>query len=139
MRLLLFALLVSLVLFFGCLGSGGQPAALAPTAPNATSPSSSGSAPGKTSPSPAQAAGTATVQISGFSFQPAELTVVQGTVIIWTNQDSVSHTATADDGTFDSGTLGQGQSWSHAFDTPGTYSYHCAIHPSMTGKIIVTG
>ena len=58
----------------------------------------------------------------------------------WVNDDQAPHTATANDGAFDSGTLQPGQSFSFTFTQPGTtYAYYCAIHPSMTGTVTVTG
>jgi plastocyanin len=80
---------------------------------------------------------TQAVSIVNFSFQPATLTVPAGTRVTWTNNDSVAHTSTADGGAWDSGRLDPGQSFSHTFDTPGTFTYHCAIHPFMTGMITV--
>lgn len=64
-------------------------------------------------------------------------TIVAGQTIMWTNNDSVSHTATADDDSWGTGTLKTGQSFVRRFDTPGTYTYHCSYHPEMTGTIIV--
>jgi plastocyanin len=88
--------------------------------------------------STASAQGTQAVTISGFAFNPASLTIEAGTTVTWTNQDSATHTATADDGSWDTGNLAQGASGSITFDTPGTYTYHCAIHPNMTASITVT-
>jgi plastocyanin len=52
--------------------------------------------------------------------------------------DSVMHTATSDSGSeLASTSLSKGESYTHTFTTPGTYNYHCAVHPSMKGKIIV--
>jgi plastocyanin len=84
------------------------------------------------------AQGTQAVTISGFAFSPAALTIEAGTTVTWTNQDSATHTATADDGSFDTGNIAQGQSVSITFDTPGTFAYHCAIHPYMVASITVT-
>lgn len=64
-------------------------------------------------------------------------TIVAGQTIMWTNNDSVSHTATADDNSWGTGTLKTGQSFVRRFDTPGTYTYHCSYHPEMTGTIVV--
>lgn len=79
------------------------------------------------------------IPIQGFAYRPAEITVPVGTTITWTNMDSAPHTATADDGSWNTGTLGQGESASITFDTPGTYPYFCAVHPSMRATVIVTG
>jgi plastocyanin len=81
--------------------------------------------------------GTA-ITIEGFAFTGATEVAV-GTTVTVTNNDSASHTWTADDGTFDSGGLGQGDSFEFTFTEPGTYTYHCNIHPAMTGTIVVTG
>jgi plastocyanin len=77
------------------------------------------------------------VDISGFAFDPATLTVMEGDTVTWTNLDQVAHTVTADDASWDSGTLNHGESWSHTFDASGTWDYHCTIHPMMTGTVIV--
>ena len=92
---------------------------------------------GGASASPA-AAGTSAVTIADFSFAPATLTVPAGTTVTWTNQGSKPHTATADDGTFASGTLAKGDTFSQAFSTAGTYAYQCAIHAQMVGSVVVT-
>jgi hypothetical protein len=78
------------------------------------------------------------VAILNFAFAPQNVTIAAGTTVRWTNQDSYPHTATSP-GNFDSGNLNQGQSWQYTFNTPGTYNYFCALHPTMTGTIIVTG
>ena len=78
--------------------------------------------------------------VSGNDFySPQTLTVVIGinSTVTWINSDDVPHTVTANDGSFDSGNLDAGQSWSHAFTVPGTYAYYCAYHPWMKGTIVV--
>src|SRR5215211_1003904 len=82
---------------------------------------------------------TMTVSIKNFAFDPPNTTVSAGTTVTWVNDDQVPHTATANDGAFDSGTLQPGQSHSFAFDKPGTYAYHCNIHPYMTATVTVSG
>lgn len=77
------------------------------------------------------------VTIQNMAFSPATLSVKVGDKVTWTNQDSVAHTATADDNSFDTGTIAQGQSGSFTFTKAGTYTYHCSIHPNMTATIIV--
>ena len=77
------------------------------------------------------------VQIKGFAFAPRTITVKVGDTVTWTNEDSARHTATADDGSFDTGLLAKGQSGSVTFDTPGTYMYFCTPHPNMKGTIVV--
>jgi nitrite reductase (NO-forming) len=83
-------------------------------------------------------AGSAVNSTSTF-YSPTTITVVIGVnnTVTWTNNDEATHTVTADDGSFDSGYLNQGQTWSYTFTTPGTYTYHCSIHPWMKGTVIV--
>jgi plastocyanin len=74
------------------------------------------------------------------NFVPNTIVVVIGVnnTVTWVNKDVATHTVTSDtSGQFDSGDLNQGQSWSYTFTTPGTYSYHCSIHPWMSGTVIV--
>ena len=75
------------------------------------------------------------VTIVNKSFSPRYLTVAANGTVTWTNQDS-THTVTSDSGLFDSGSIPNGGTYSHVF-APGTYPYHCDIHPSMTGTITV--
>lgn len=79
-----------------------------------------------------------TVIISGFSFLPPLLNVPPGTNVTWINQDNVGHTVTSDNNAFDSGTIAPGKSYTHRFNSPGTYAYHCRIHPTMQGSIAVS-
>src|SRR5215210_8428678 len=67
-----------------------------------------------------------------------EMTVAPGTTVTWVNDGEEPHTSTADDGTWDSGTLQPGESYSFTFDEPGDYSYLCEIHPDMTATINVS-
>ncbi len=78
-------------------------------------------------------------KIVDFGFTPAALTVTAGTTVTWTNTGQVDHTVTANKGTFSSGTLSPGASFSFTFKVAGTFAYHCAIHPFMTGTVIVKG
>jgi plastocyanin len=117
------ALLVPLVLAVAaCSGSATPVPAATAAAPAATS---------------APAAAGDTVTIANFSFQPATITVPVGTTVTWTNDDSASHTVTADDGSFTSESLGQGATFTRAFPAAGTFAYHCRIHPSMTAVVTV--
>ena len=81
--------------------------------------------------------GQTQVTIDNFSFTPATLTVAAGTTVTWINHDDVQHTVTASDKSFDSGAIDTDGTFAHEFTTPGTYAYHCAIHPTMTAQIIV--
>jgi plastocyanin len=78
-----------------------------------------------------------TVTISGFAFDPATITIKVGGTVTWTNQDSVVHTVVADDKSWSSDNMAKGASYSHTFDTAGTFTYICGVHPSMQGTVIV--
>jgi len=79
------------------------------------------------------------IEIRDFAFAPNVILVPVGTTVRWTNESAGNnHTVTSDTALFDSGPLGPGASFEYRFDVAGTYTYHCAIHPSMTGKVIVT-
>ena len=79
------------------------------------------------------------IVIDNFAFTPTALTVPVGAEVTWVNRDDVPHTAT---GTtkpraFDSGALDTDQTYSHVFTHAGEFEYFCAVHPKMTGKVIV--
>ena len=81
-----------------------------------------------------------TIAIQNFSFQPSILSVPAGTTVTWRNQDNVQHTVTSDTvGLFDSNTITPGNVFSFTFNNPGSYKYHCNIHPSMHGEVDITG
>jgi plastocyanin len=80
----------------------------------------------------------ASVDIVDFAFDASSITIEAGSTVTWTNLGDATHTVTADDGTFDSGELAGGETFSFTFDEPGTYTYHCGIHPDMIAEIIVT-
>jgi plastocyanin len=77
------------------------------------------------------------VRVADFAFSPVDTEVPAGTQVTWTNEDPTSHTITADDGGFDSGTLDPGGTFSFVFTRPGTYRYSCLIHPAMRGTVRV--
>jgi plastocyanin len=83
------------------------------------------------------AAGTTEVKIDNFTFGPAEVTVMAGTTITWTNHDDIPHTVVSTDKAFKSKVLDTDENFSATFRTRGTVSYFCSIHPKMTGKILV--
>jgi plastocyanin len=77
------------------------------------------------------------ILISNFSFEPKEVRVKAGTKIVWTNDDSVGHTVTSDEGRFDSQLLARGQKFEFIFSEKGTFAYHCRPHPNMKATVIV--
>ncbi|CAA9563945.1 MAG: hypothetical protein AVDCRST_MAG49-2738 [uncultured Thermomicrobiales bacterium] len=80
---------------------------------------------------------SAAVEITGFAFRPKRLEVAVGTTVTWTNLEVVPHTAIADDGTFDSGSLSADDTFSHTFAEAGTYPYFCDYHTNMRAEIVV--
>lgn len=81
---------------------------------------------------------TYSVNISNFSFSPNTITIKKGDTVIWKNYDSGDHTVHSDIGNeLNSGNIHMGKSYSHKFNTVGNYTYHCNIHPTMHGTIIV--
>lgn len=81
--------------------------------------------------------GAAAITIKNYAFAPPSLAIKVGTHITWTNHDATAHTATADRGSWDTGTINPGQGKTLAFQRAGTYTYHCAFHAFMTGTITV--
>ncbi len=77
------------------------------------------------------------VTIADFSFTPFTITVNVGGTVLWSNNGPSDHTATANNGSFNTGVLKKGQSASVTFHLPGTFDYHCAIHPFMHGTVVV--
>jgi plastocyanin len=71
------------------------------------------------------------------AFNPASLSVSTGATVTWVNNDTTPHTVTADDGSFNSGTIAVGAKFTRVFSTSGTFLYHCTIHPEMTGTVVV--
>ena len=118
-----------------------------PTTP--TTPPGGGTAPAQ------PPAGSASVTIQDFTFTPATVTIKAGTTVRWTNNGPSAHTVTSDAGVWASGTLGapgggggygggsSGGTFDFTFMQPGTYPYHCSIHPpssypGFTGTVTVT-
>ena len=77
------------------------------------------------------------VVIEGTAFSPASLTVQRGDRVTWVNKDPFPHTATAQSRAFDSGSMGEGASWTWVADKAGTYDYVCALHPTMKAQLVV--
>jgi plastocyanin len=94
---------------------------------------------------PADAAGPNVNMVEGnakdantWKFDPVNITVKVGTVVAWTNKGKQPHSASANDGSFDSGAMKGGAKWEHRFDRPGDFAYLCTFHPQMTGTVKVT-
>ncbi|MDE3230655.1 MAG: cupredoxin domain-containing protein [Chloroflexota bacterium] len=138
---LIFAL-VGLLALAGCgtTTAGGNSSTPPPPAPTATT------APAQPTATSAGSGNTVTVKIIGasgnYSFSPASVTVKVGDTVMWVNDTAVPHTSTSDSGaamTWDSSSISNGGgTFSMAFTKAGTFAYHCAFHPFMHGKVIVT-
>ena len=83
-------------------------------------------------------AADAQVKIANFTFDPPILTVKVGATVIWINADDIPHVVSEKDGKFRSSALDTDDKFSHTFSAAGTVEYFCAIHPHMTGKIVIT-
>jgi plastocyanin len=77
------------------------------------------------------------VKIDNFTFGPQLVVVKAGDTVVWTNGDDIPHTVTSKTGVFKSKALDTGDKFSFTFTTPGTFPYFCALHPHMTGSIVV--
>jgi plastocyanin len=93
---------------------------------------------GGNAPAPSgDAVRSAEVEIEDFAYNPDPVTIEEGGKVIWKNRDAAPHTATAEDGSFDTGTIEEGKLKSETFKQPGTYEYICSIHPQMHGTVEV--
>lgn len=91
----------------------------------------------------AQSANGPSVAIQDNTFMPATLQASVGDTVTWSHTGAAQHTVTADDASFDSGTLNPGDTFTMTFSAPGTYAYHCEFHGDiggvgMSGTIVVT-
>lgn len=114
-------------------GSGATPATNAPAA-------SSGPSAGAAACAVATAMGAVNVEISEYMFKPDPIQAKVGDTISWTNKGTVQHSAALDNGSCATDTIDPGKEGNLTFSAPGTYPYHCAIHPTlMKGTIVVSG
>ncbi len=88
-------------------------------------------------PALAEGAPPAEIRIAQHRYQPRVATVSPGTTLRWVNEDEDAHTVTADGGAFASRGLDTHEVFTFTFSTPGTYRYHCALHPGMTARVVV--
>jgi plastocyanin len=136
-------LLGLLLLLFGAallVSCAPAPIAVAPAAaalPTPVPPGALATIPPPKTAHPTDANGGPQVTVENFNFVSATVTVPAGTTVVWTNADDIEHTVTASDSSFSSQPIEPDGQFSYMFTTPGTYTYFCAIHPFMTGKVIV--
>jgi plastocyanin len=130
-RLLLAPVLIALSLALAACGSSDDSSTETEAATDTTTESNSAPAPS------GEAQRSEKVEIVEFTYGPDPVTVQAGGKVIWLNEDTAPHTATADDGSFDTGTLERGKLKSETFKQAGTYPYFCEIHPTMHGTVEV--
>lgn len=114
----------SLALAASCGGSGYSST---PTTPSAPSSGNNGT--------PISIVSGAS-RLTTTAYSPNPLTITAGTMVTWTNNDAITHTAVSDSGLFN-GTLAAGQQFSFTFQNKGTFTYHCSIHPGMVASVVV--
>lgn len=86
---------------------------------------------------PPASSATHVVVIKQMHFEPHAVSVKVGDTVQWENEDIFTHTITANDGSFDSGPIAPGQSWTRTFTVLGTFGYHCRPHPNMTAQLLI--
>ena len=96
--------------------------------------STAAGSPAASAPTPSDAS---QLTIKNFAFSPDAVTVKMGSSVTWTNDDGFAHSVKSRDGSFVSGDLDQGQTYTTTFATPGTFAYVCGIHSFMTGTVVV--
>jgi plastocyanin len=122
-----------LVFAMACSGTSSSPPSSTPVSPTpVTSPP----------PSPVAAATSVRIPVSAAqladrAYVPDQVSVSVGDTVTWLNVDTISHTSTADAGGWNSGTLAPGQRFEFTPRAPGTFTYHCGIHPGMVGTMVV--
>lgn len=121
-KFIILIVLFSVFLVIGCTGTNTQE----PATPTVT--------PAETPATPTSSK-IVEVTIQNFAFNPDSVTISSGDTVKWTNMDSTTHTIIGSD--FSSGNFNKGDSYESTFTKPGTYEYHCSIHPSMKGTVIV--
>jgi plastocyanin len=87
---------------------------------------------------PARAASGVSVSVANMAFTPASVTLAVGQTVTWTFPDSMAHTTTSNQGFWDSGTKLNGATYTRAFTSAGTFTYHCSIHSTMRGTVRVS-
>lgn len=139
---LFLAALVALSLGLAACGDSGSDstseAETGPSASEETTEAAEETESTESEPAPSgEASKSEKVDIVEFTYQPDPVVVQAGGKVIWQNQDTAPHTATADDDSWDTGTIEKGKIGSETFKEPGTFSYFCEIHPTMKGTVEV--
>ena len=134
------AALVALSLGLAACGDSGSDsttdAETTPPASEETAPEETESTESEPAPS-GEAAKSEKVDIVEFTYQPDPVVVQVGGKVTWQNQDTAPHTATADDESWDTGTIEKGKIGSETFKEAGAFAYFCEVHPDMRGTVEV--
>jgi plastocyanin len=135
------AALVALSLGLVACGDSGSDSSS--TEADTTPPAAESTEPGieettESKPAPSgEASRSEKVRIVEFTYLPDPVVVQAGGKVTWQNEDAAPHTATADDNSWDTGTIEKGKLGSETFKEPGTFAYYCEIHPTMHGTVEV--
>jgi plastocyanin len=113
---LILAAVIGIATVAGCGGSGK------PTSP---------------APGPTHSSHYHSVSIQNFAFSPASLNAAVADTVVWTNNDSTTHTVTSDSGSELDHSLAPGGTYQHIFAAAGAFHYHCSIHTTMHGLVTV--
>jgi len=100
---------------------------------------SCGSSSTPTSPSPGSNVSIVpgALTLTTTAYNPNPITISRGMAVTWVNNDSITHTSVSDSNAWNSGNIAPGASFTQAFQSAGTFTYHCVIHPNMVGTVTV--
>ena len=140
MRLAAVATALLMTTMLAACGGGGGTTPPVASEPAASAPAASEPAASDTGEvcAPTTDSATVSVEMAEFAYAPAEATARVGDVVAWSNSDAAPHTASLDDGACETGNIPSGGTGALLFTQAGTFPYHCAIHPTMTGTVVVT-
>ena len=139
-RFLLILTLTAMTAALTACGSSATPSPSTGTpagSPAASTGASSGGAAKACATAPAGSTAAATVTIKNSAYGTPTVQAKVGDVVAWTNQDSIPHTATMDDGSCDTGQIANGATAMLVFTAAGTYTYHCTVHPATMKDVTV--
>jgi len=125
------ALVLTVALTLSCQSQAPAPAPVPPTGGDTPL------APTTEEPEPPAPPPQIEVIIQGSTFIPDTQNIPAGALVLWYNDDSIDHTVTARDNSFDSGRISPNETFEYTFEQPGEFEYYCKIHPSMVGKITI--
>jgi plastocyanin len=138
-RVSAYAALTVVSLVVAACGGGASSAPSSGSGSPSAAPSASGaSGSGQCATAAGGTTASATVDMAGFAFSPATVSIAAGETVSWTNGDDAPHNATMIDGACQTGNLSKGETGALTFTAAGTYGYRCTIHPTMNGTVEVS-